>query len=384
MSGEALTATLTELVAMDTTSSRPNGPAIDYLEKRLKQAGFDCERRRYEDDAGVEKTNLVAVKGGQGGHGAKDERPSLALVGHTDCVPYDAAWKEALVLTAKDGRLYGRGACDTKAFIACAVEAASRVRAEALARPLMLVFTADEEVGCIGAKKLVEAGARMATHAIVGEPTSLTPIRAHKGYCIAEVEVRGKEGHSAYPESGASAVFRAARLLERIEKLSKGALRADTDGFFEPPFTTVNVGLIQGGKAKNIIPGSCRFILEWRPIPSQPVEHVPSLVAEVVAALKAEEPGYEVDVKVVRRDRGVDTPASAEVVRFLVEQSGKQPSTVAFGTEAPQVTALGAEAVVFGPGDIRNAHQTGEFVPVAELYRCEEILGRAIAKFCGA
>jgi len=377
MSAPALEATLAELVALDTTSSRPNGPAIDYLEHRLVKAGFDCERRGYVDDAGVEKTNLVAVKGGRQG------RPALALLGHTDCVPYEASWKEALLLTAKDGRLYGRGACDTKAFIACAVEAAAKVRGEGLAQPLMLIFTADEEVGCLGAKKLVEAGARMATQAIVGEPTSLTPVRAHKGYCIAEVEVRGREGHSAYPESGASAIFRAARLLERIEALARGVLRADTDAAFEPPFTTVNVGVIQGGKAKNIIPGSCRFVLEWRPIPRQPVEHVPSLVEEVVARLKAEEPSYEVDVNVLRTDRGVDTSSSAEVVRFLVEQSGKPPATVAFGTEAPQVTALGAEAVVFGPGDIRNAHRTGEFVPVEELHRCEEILGRAITHFCG-
>lgn len=376
-SPEALEATLRELVAFDTTSSRPNAPAIDYLEARLEKSGFDCERRRYLDDAGVEKTNLVARKGGRG------DVAALALVGHTDCVPFDPAWKEALVLTARDGRLYGRGACDTKAFVACAVEAAGRVKAEALARPLMVVFTADEEVGCVGAKKLVADGAARARHAIVGEPTSLTPVRAHKGYCLAEVEVKGVEGHSAYPDSGASAIFRAGRFLKRLEDVARTVLRADADAAFEPPFTTVNVGLISGGKAKNIIPGSCRFIIEWRPIPRQPVDRVPRLLDEVMAQLKAEEPAYEVDLKVLRGDMGVDTPESAEVVRFLVEQSGKAPATVSFGTEAPQLTELGAQAVVFGPGDIRNAHKTGEFVPVAELHRCEEILERAIAHFCG-
>jgi acetylornithine deacetylase len=145
----------------------------------------------------------------------------------------------------------------------------------------------------------------------------------------------------------------------------------------------VNVGLISGGKAKNIIPGSCRFTLEWRPIPGQPVERVPELLAALVRELKAEEPGYEAEVRVLRGDRGVATPEGSEVVRFLAEQTGLRPSTVAFGTEAPQLTALGAEAVVFGPGDIRNAHKTGEFVPVEELVRCEEILGRAIQRFCG-
>src|SRR5207248_1228327 len=124
-------------------------------------------------------------------------------------------------------------------------------------------------LGCVGAKKLADSNVAHPRYAIVGKPTSLRPIRANKGYCLAEVEVLGKEGHSAYPESGASAIYRAARFLERLEKLSNGILRQQTDSQFTPPFTTVNVGLISGGRAKNIIPGACRFTLEWRPLPSQ-------------------------------------------------------------------------------------------------------------------
>ena len=371
-----LESTLRELVAIDTTSVRPNAPFIDFLESRLKPAGFACERLRYVDDAGVEKTNLLALRGGQDG-----QLPGLALVGHTDCVPYDPAWKEALALTGREGRLYGRGACDTKAFIACALHAASRPHT--LRQPLLLVFTADEEIGCVGAKRLVQAGAGRARYAIVGEPTSLVPIRANKGYGLAEVEVRGVEGHSAYPETGASAITRAAKLLMRMEAEVGPTLRAELDASFEPPYTTTNVGLISGGKAKNVIPGSCRFTLEWRPIPGQPVERVPELLKALVRRLEAEEPGFQAEVRVLREDRGVATAEGSEVVRFLAGQSGNTPSTVAFGTEAPQLTALGAEAVVFGPGDIRNAHKTGEFVPVDELVRCEEILGRAITRFCG-
>jgi acetylornithine deacetylase len=160
-------------------------------------------------------------------------------------------------------------------------------------------------------------------------------------------------------------------------------LRAELDASFEPPYTTTNVGLISGGKAKNVIPGSCRFTLEWRPIPGQPVERVPELLRALVRQLEAEEPGFAAEVRVLRGDRGVATAEGSEVVRFLESQSGNKSSTVAFGTEAPQLTALGAEAVVFGPGDIRNAHKTGEFVPVDELARCEEILGHAITRFCG-
>ncbi|ATB45451.1 acetylornithine deacetylase [Corallococcus macrosporus] len=372
----ALRATLTELVAMDTTSFRPNAPLIDYAQARLEAAGFSAERQKFTDDAGVEKVNLIAVKGGTG-----SGRAALALVGHSDCVPYDAAWTDALRLTEKDGRLYARGACDTKGFIACALHAA--LNARDLNAPLMVVLTADEEVGLTGAKKLVEAGLGRARHAIVGEPTRLIPVRANKGYCLAEVEVRGKEGHSAYPDSGASAIFRAGRFLQRLEHLALTVLREDRDEGFQPPFTTVNVGVIQGGKAKNVIPGACRFVVEWRPIPGQPPERVSQLLETIRQELVRDEPAFEAHIQVVRTDRGVNTRADAEVVRFLAEASGNAPETVSFGTEAPQMTELGAEAVVFGPGDIRVAHQTGEYVPVEDLVRCEAVLARAVAHFCG-
>jgi acetylornithine deacetylase len=351
---------------------KSNRPVIDAIEPELRRLGFDCRRQVYVDGAGVEKVNLVSVRGG--------ETPALALVGHTDCVPFDAGWADALRLTERDGRLYGRGACDTKAFVACALEAASRVPAGGA--PLALVFTADEELGCHGAKQLVDAGLGRARYAIVGEPTSLRPIHANKGYCLLEVTVEGKEGHSAYPESGASAIFRAARFLRGVEVISRTLLRDQADPRFEPPYTTLNVGMISGGKAKNIIPGQCRFVVEWRPIPSQRTELVPELLERLRGELREQEPDFAATIQVQRMDRGVDTPVSSPVVQFLVQQTGLPAGTVAFGTEAPQMTQLGAEAVVFGPGDIKVAHQTGEFVPVAELVRCEEILERAIQHFC--
>jgi acetylornithine deacetylase len=376
---EALKSTLAQLVAIDTTSNRPNQPIIDLIEQRVTGAGFRCERFRYTDDAGVEKINLLARKGSAKGG---SEPAELALVGHTDCVPFDRAWTEALQLTEMNGNLYGRGSCDTKAFIACAIVAAERVKLGPDDRSLLLLFTADEEVGCVGAKRLVTAEKGRARYAIVGEPTSLTPVRANKGYCLAEVEVGGREGHSAYPETGASAIFRAGRFLQRLEARAQDELRRDVDPSFEPPFTSVNVGVISGGKAKNVIPGQCKFTFEWRPIPKQPVEVGLKMLETLRDELQAEEPGFEAVIKGLRMDRGVDTSPESEVVRFIVEQSGKAPTTVPFGTEAPQMTALGAEAVVFGPGDIRVAHRTGEFVPVDELVRCEEVLEAAIRRFC--
>ena len=371
---EELESTLRELVAIDSTSALTNTPIIGVLEERLSALGFRCERHRYVDGAGVEKVNLLATRG--------EGRPELALVGHSDCVPYDEAWKEALTLTLREDKLYGRGAADTKGFIACALVALGRVTLDTLTKPLMVLFTADEEVGCVGAKRLVDAGVGRARYAIVGEPTQLRPIRANKGYCLAEVEVRGREGHSAYPDVGTNAIFHAARFLRRLEDATLNVLRAERDPAFEPPYTTVNVGTITGGKAKNVIPGLCRFVVEWRPLPNEPVERVSDLLRAIVTDLHREDPQVEVRVKVTRADRGVDTPANSEVVRFLVTESGHAPETVPFGTEAPQLTALGAEAVVFGPGDIRVAHRTGEFVPVSDLEHCQAVLERAILRFC--
>lgn len=357
---------LAELVAIDSTSTRSNGPIIDALERELKGLGFGCQRHRYLDAAGVEKVNLLAVRPGRA---RAEGLPALALVGHSDCVPFDPAWEAALRLEERDGKLYGRGACDTKAFIACALEACANVRDHAA--PLLLVFTADEELGCFGAKQLVDAGLGKARYAIVGEPTQLRPVHANKGYCLLEVTVRGKEGHSAYPDSGASAIFRAGRLLERLERLARTELRAEGDPKFDPPFTTVNVGTIAGGKAKNVIPGECRFVVEWRPIPSQRTELVPERLEALVRELTREEPGFTAELRVQRMDRGVETKVGSEVVQFLSRATGNAPATVAFGTEAPQLTQLGAEAVVFGPGNIQVAHQTGEFVPADELRRWE-------------
>lgn len=373
MSVELVTS-LRELVAIDSTSTRSNMPLIGHLQHRLRTLGFACEVQSYQDEAGVQKVNLVA----QAGEGI----PELALVGHTDCVPFDSSWTEALNLTERDGRLYGRGSCDTKAFIACALMAADRTRGQ-LSKPLMLIFTADEELGCVGAKKLLEAGLGKTRRAIVGEPTSLRPIRANKGYCLAEIDVEGQEGHSAYPDTGASAIFRGARLLNLIERYANGPLRKETHPDFAPGFGTLNVGMVSGGKAKNIIPGHMRLTLEWRPLPNQSTDTVLREVENMIAQCRHDEPGFKATIRPLRLDRGFDTDPDADVVRFLAQASGRQPDTVSFGTEGPQLAALGAVPVVFGPGDITVAHQTGEYVPRDELFRAADILQAAVLRFCG-
>ena len=371
---------LAELVRLDSRSSVSNVEVINHVVPRVEALGFCARLYPYTDERGVKKFNLVAVHPKTFEDGGEVE---LALVGHTDTVPFDPAWAEALTLTERDGKLYGRGACDTKGFIAAALAALEELDVGRLARPLALVLTADEEVGCLGAKRLAEARPFKARAAVVGEPTSLQPMRAGKGYCLAEVTVRGREGHSAYPHLGASAIMRAARLVTRIERMAEG-LKAEGHESFDPPQTTVNVGLISGGTAKNIIAGECRFTLEWRPVPGQRPELVAELVEREVAALRAEDAGFDCEVNVTRLDGGAETRAEAPLVRALEELTGRASGTISFGTEAPQLAELGADAVVFGPGDIRVAHRTGEFVPIEELRECARILRRTVERFCGA
>lgn len=370
---------LAELVSIDSTSSRSNVGVVNLVADKVEALGLSARCLPYTDERGVEKVQLVAVTPKFFKDGGEVE---LALVGHTDTVPFDPAWTEALTLTEREGRLYGRGACDTKGFIAAALAALADTDIERLARPLALVLTADEEVGCLGAKRLAEGKFFRARHAVVGEPTSLRPMRAGKGYCLAEVTVRGREGHSAYPHLGASAIMRAARLITRVEAVTE-ELKELAHEAFDPPHTTLNVGLVSGGTAKNIIAGECRFTLEWRPVPGQEPGLVAELVRREVARLREQDSDFDCEVVVTRLDGGAETRADAPLVNALEELTGQTAGTVAFGTEAPQMAELGADAVVFGPGDIRVAHRTGEFVPAAELRECARILHRTIERFCG-
>jgi len=370
--------TLSKLVGIDSVSQRSNAEITDYLIKRCEAIGMRARRLPYTDEFGVEKINLIAVAGTEFSDAPTVE---LALVGHTDTVPYDPEWTDATRLTERDGKLYGRGACDTKAFIAAMLTAVESLDLRRLRRPLALVFTADEELGLFGAKRLAAAKALRARYAIVGEPTSLQPMRAGKGYCLAEVTVRGQEAHSAYPAAGASAIFRAARLLMRIETIGE-QLKGEQHADFDPPYTTLNAGLIRGGTAKNVIAGQCNFTLEWRPVPGQAPGRALDLLQQAIQSEQQRDATFTCEVDAGRTDQGFETPPDSSLVRLLEELTGRKAGTVAFGTEARQMMELGAEAVVVGPGDIRVAHRTGEFVLVDQLHQCVAILNSAIERQC--
>ena len=362
---------LADLVRIDSVSTRSNAEIVAYLERRCEAMGLITRRYPYADEHGVEKINLIALTDDV-------SEVELALVGHTDTVPYDPNWSEATNLTERDGKLYGRGACDTKGFIAAALTAVENVKTR---KPLALIFTADEEVGLLGAKRLAQAKPLRVRYSIVGEPTSLRPIRAGKGYSLAEVIVKGREAHSAYPALGASAVFRAARLINRLEAIA-AQLKQDQHAAFDPPFTTLNIGLIHGGSAKNVLAGECRFTLEWRPVPTQPSEHTLDLFNDAIAEEMKADPDFQCVVDANRQDTGFETARDSPLVQLLEKATGRESGTVAFGTEAAQMMRLGSEAVVIGPGDIREAHRTGEFVPVDELERCADVLRQSIQQLC--
>jgi len=337
---------LRELVAINSVSSISNRPVIEYVKAQL---AWPATEFNYIDSAGTEKVNCV--------FGPRDAK--LAFVCHTDTVPFDAT----LTANADAEKVFGRGSCDTKGFLAAALIALQNSNRANVS----LVLTADEEIGCLGAKELVRQKAIAPRYAIVGEPTSLRAIRAGKGYGLAEVIVQGREAHSAFPELGVSAISRAARLITEIEEFGR-ELESETDAAFSPRFTTINIGRISGGTAKNVVPGECRFLLEWRPIPVQE----PTLVPERVTRMVADEGRVEVQ----RAECGFASSADSRLVKLLERETSQVVGAVSCGTEAPQLTALGAETVVFGPGSMSVAHTNGEFVPIAELERCAEILRR--------
>lgn len=370
---------LRALVAIPSASHGSNVPMITWIQRHLAPLGWHARVQSYRDQAGVEKQNLIVSpqSPGEGTYAVE-----LALVCHTDTVPAAPGWAEPTRLHARDGHLYGLGACDVKGFLACLLAACPQVDVGRCSKPFCLVFTADEEVGCKGARFLAESGTLRARYAIVGEPTSLVPARAGKGYCLASVTVHGRAAHSAYPGSGASAIMAAARLITRIEIMAEH-LRSQRDEAFSPPYTTVNVGLIQGGTAKNVVAEVCSFVVEWRPVPSQPsgvvAERLRELAADVEQSFGT---AVRIELDVLRQDAGFATPEESAAVRVLLNRGARAAQTIAFGTEAPWLARMGADAVVFGPGSMLTAHSARECVPEAELLQCTAMLVNAIQKLC--
>jgi acetylornithine deacetylase len=364
-----VTGILLDLIAIPSVSSASNWPVIDYARDRLKPSQWEIRTFPYTDPNGVEKVNVVAIPKGRANGGGVE----LALVCHTDTVPYPDDWPEAVRPKAIDGRVYGRGACDVKGFLACILAVVGDL--EVSDHSLAVVLTADEEIGCVGAKRLLAESQLNARYAVVGEPTQLHPVIAGKGYALGEMVVRGKAAHSAFPQAGRSAILDAVTLINAIRKIGRQAAMQRHEEF-DPPFTTINIGTITGGVAKNVVPAECQFLVEWRPVPGQSEHWVADLIQEELERAHKDDPELHAVFKTIRTDAGFETALESQLVRQLRDLSGNSPQTVAFGTEAPYLKRLGAETVVFGPGDMKTAHSSEENVPIEELERCVAILRR--------
>jgi len=260
-----------------------------------------------------------------------------------------------------------------KGFLACLLTGADQIAPSKLIDGARVVLTADEEIGCIGANQLIASGLLRPRRVVIGEPTSLHPARAGKGYCLAEVTVFGEEAHSALPQKGKSAIYRAARLITAIEEFSL-QLTEKQNAFFSPGFTTLNIGTIRGGTAKNIIPGQCSFQLEWRPIPGQPADTVPAEVSKIIEALKESDPGFRHKLEISRQQQGFETSADSALVRSIEALTGRPTTSIPFGSEASLFAGIAEEVVVFGPGDMQTAHSNRECVPLDQLEETVVIL----------
>jgi len=362
---------LRDLVAFDTTSRNSNLPLIDHVEAKLAALGAVCERIPNADGS---KANLharfgPAVDGG------------VVLSGHTDVVPVDGQpWStDPWALTEKDGLLYGRGTCDMKGFSACILALAPQIAQADLKKPVHIALSHDEEVGCLGAPAMIDRimeGPVKPAVVIVGEPTDMTVVTAHKGLFSVKVTLRGREAHSSLVKDGACAVTHAVPLMQYlVDQAAEMEAAAPADSPFNPPFGTLTIGEVKGGTALNILALDAEFSSLMRPAPWDDVRAIEKGLRERAAQIEAKmregAPEAKVDITVMS-----DVPAFAPEEDGAAERLARQLTgdnstrVVSYGTEAGQFQQAGLSVVVCGPGSINQAHQPDEFVAIDQLDRC--------------
>ena len=321
-----------------------------------------------------DKANLIATLGsGPGG---------LVLAGHADTVPCNPnRWRsDPFTLEERDGRLYGLGTTDMKGFFPLALQALSEVNPADLHEPLILLATADEESTMSGARALVDAGRPQARHAIIGEPTGMRPVRAHKGIMMEAVRVVGRSGHSSDPAYGNSALEGMQRVLTELLAWRDELQHRHTSPAFRVPVPTMNLGAIRGGDAPNRICGECEVQFDLRPLPGMEPE---ALRRELRQRLEAALAGTGLELQVETLFPGtapMETDPGAAIVQAAEELTGHPAESVAFGTEGPYLSELGVETVILGPGDITEAHQPDEFLAVDRLGPYTDLLRALIGR----
>lgn len=366
---------LARLVAIDTTSRVSNLPLLDLVEERLD--GLAAHTFRVPDETGA-KANLVARLG-------PDAPGGVVLSAHTDCVPVDGqVWtSDPFTLARHADRVVARGAVDMKGFVACCLAAAPALAAADLAAPVWLAFSHDEEMGAVGARTLVpamvEAGATPDA-VVVGEPTSLEPVTAHKGVRAFTYTFTGRDGHSSQPDEGANAVVAAARVATFVADLA-AEVTGEVDPAFDPPHTTFNVGMIGGGTAINIIPDRASVTFEYRALPQEDGPELAQRVeaharAVVLPELRRTHPAAALTVT----SPGVlpalrpETDGAAEALVRRLTGTGAPARTAPFGTDAARFQQVGWSTVVCGPGRIDVAHRPDEWIALDQLAACRAML----------
>jgi acetylornithine deacetylase len=372
---------LRRLVAFDTTSSKSNLALIEAVRDYL--AGHGVAARLVPNADGT-KANLFATIGPEGDGG-------VVLSAHTDVVPVDGQeWaSDPFVLAERDGKLFGRGTTDMKGFIATALALVPDMVAARPRTPLHFAFSYDEEVGCLGVRPLLALLARELPNphlAIIGEPTEMKVASAHKGVYSFQTTVVGREAHSSASHLGVSAIAAAARIVDHIYGLADalaatGARHAD----FDPPHTTLNVGRIDGGTARNIIARHCRFAWEIRPVPGDDAETIKSGVeafidGTVLPEMRKRFPGASIVTEIGARVPPLVPEEGSPAEALVLALTGQnRAGAVSFASEAGLFQEQGIPAVLCGPGSVRQAHQPDEFVELSQIAACEAFLRKLIA-----
>jgi acetylornithine deacetylase len=370
-----------KLVAFDTTSRNSNLELVEFVRAYLARYGVEC---RLVHDTSGKKANLYATLG-------PADQPGIALSGHTDVVPVDGqAWDtDPWKVTRQDGRLYGRGVSDMKSFVAIVLTFVPEFMRRGLKTPINLALSYDEEVGCLGVRRLLEVLREMPVKpwaCIIGEPTSMKVTVSHKGKKSIRCHVHGLEAHSSLAPNAVNAVEYAAEVIVKLRAMGRRfATEGPFDNEFDVAHTTVHTGIVHGGTALNIVPKDCRFDFEFRYLPGVDPEalydEVRAFAEKLVPEMKAVTPDAGFSWSEISAFPGLDTPESAEIV-VLAKALAQANATVkvAFGTEAGLIQEAGMPAIVCGPGSIDQAHKPNEFVAISQLAQCEAFMDRLLAR----
>lgn len=366
-------------MAFDTTSHRSNLPLVDFLSDYLDRPGLRIERNFSADET---KTNLIVTIGPE-----TDDRTGLVLSGHMDVVPaVEPEWgSDPFTMLDATDRYVGRGTSDMKGFLALAANRLAALEAGSLRHPLTLLFTYDEEIGTLGARRFTESfrhAAHLPRDVVIGEPTELRVVRAHKGMIRLRLTFTGQAAHSGYPHLGRSAIEPAGRAITALAGL-RSAMEHERhtagEAFPQVPFAALNIGTVVGGRAANVIPDRCELMLGVRLLPGMTATTMTERIRDVVAR----EADETVTLELLGESPAMLLDADARIHRTLCDIVGQRElHSVMFATDAGWLQHAGFDCVLFGPGSIEVAHRPNEFLPVDQFRRAGGVLDELVHRSC--